>query len=245
MSVERLFPGEWNATGSKPPVLLSPLGEFTLGFDPVDTFEHLEFCNSRGDRLLVWRDPATHVELVIRSTEPELPEGMRVDGCVAAIWRARSTEGKLRDYTFRCEVLEQSTLYQGSCSGEFLESKEWSDGSMTLALGTQDADAITRVPGTLFPPRWLNDDWATAEVHNIDLVRSTEQGFQIRPPVLHRAKQCRSSSYSHGRPNRTTTPAQPAGSPSIRRPRNCCVSRPASNWDDRSASTSRWLPAYS
>lgn len=109
-----------------------------------------------GIELRRYEHPHAAVELLLLSFPPRLPEGMRVDECVAAVWRTVAKEDGTA-LTFRAAWEPGARIEDGGerDDGESLVSLAWEGPSVRLSLGTSDEDMLcaTAAKGELLPTR--------------------------------------------------------------------------------------------
>jgi hypothetical protein len=83
-------------------------------------------------------------ELVVGPLEPHLPPGMKVDFCVAAIWRI-GAKVHLANLRFWCERIQSEGEEDGGpSSGEGLDAIDWQVGDLVLSVGTEDGEYLGR-----------------------------------------------------------------------------------------------------
>lgn len=184
-----LFPEIWpRSTAPRPPQILAPLAAFSL--DLIVNGESI-IGNHSGlnptEQGLVWglADDLLEVEILTAAVAPNLPPGMFVDGCVAALCRLRARQA-FSDYAFVCTHDRQEVLGPGGpCSGQHLNAQEWSHSGTILTLGTQDLEAMiaNRRGGGCFPLR-LARHAESFESDDAKLATYLPSGFTVHPPAL-------------------------------------------------------------
>jgi hypothetical protein len=91
-----------------------------------------------GSRVVfVWSADGGQVELLLTRPALALPEGMRVDGAVAAVWRVRPTTDGVFDATIAWNG-DTAPTNGGPESGENLDAQSWTDGRTCVMLGLPD-----------------------------------------------------------------------------------------------------------
>ena len=116
----------------------------------------------------------------------DLPSGMNVTDCHAAVWRIRAEKRPVTEYALTCRLEAPAGQQPGSpCSGQGLEAQEWSDGKINMTIGTQDAWAMVmyRNNGGILPDRWVQD-LSGNRPEEVNLVEYANEGFILRPPGL-------------------------------------------------------------
>ncbi len=184
-----------------PPTVPTPLGN--LGFEAV--IDGVDVCGlvpsavsntPAGGRLFHWDIDLFRAELLLTPLTPSLPEGMRVDGCWAGIWRVKAVV-PAEELEFRCEWEPGHLWTKGSPdSGEWLDAQTWDDDIIQVTVGTQDALALASRAkhGDLLPPSWAEIlGWSALEANGIlriDPVIYTPRGFRLSLPQLGRRELC-------------------------------------------------------
>lgn len=126
-----------------PARLETPLG--TLALRLIVDGEEAELREQFGEGLPCLRRfelGALSADLLMFSLEPKLPAEMRVDRCVAAVWRVRA-QRDIPSVTLRAEWEDGARLEDGGpeCS-EHLTALTWYAPEFLLSLGTSDEEAL-------------------------------------------------------------------------------------------------------
>ncbi len=89
-------------------------------------------------------------ELDTKNLEPQLPDGMAVESCIAVLLNA-TTDSAISKFTWKCLFLGD---VQGSpCSGEGLEAQEWEADGRVVVVGTEDDEFLAaRLPFIVLDP---------------------------------------------------------------------------------------------
>ena len=108
-----------------------------------------------GSRVLVWTNECLRAELLLGAVDVDLPPGMAVSGCHAAVWRLRA-RAEISSCRFIAAWTAHLTASGGPDSGEGLAAQSWDDGETTVTLGTADADWLERCGPAwkTFPASW-------------------------------------------------------------------------------------------
>jgi hypothetical protein len=185
------FPGRWEQTGDLPEATIeTPLGILRVyaqvNGELLDINQAKVLTLLGADaRLYTWSTPLATLELLICSV-PEVTYD--IIGCSAALWRIRAEEQRLTDYCLTSAFLAAITETEGSsCGGEWLNALEWTDGKITVIVGTQDEEATALVPDQV-PRRWLAADHPNFPEYfkyaREGFVNHTHYGFVLEPPEL-------------------------------------------------------------
>lgn len=171
--------------------VVSPLGTLALearaGATTFAGVPHAELSDDTGRRLLIWDAPPVRAELLVRPVMPELPAGMRVDGCVAAVWRVGADADGAGEVVFRCAWVDgKAPAPGGPSSGQALAAQTWANAAWTVCVGTPDAEGVLwtwRNDGVSLPAAWR----ARVDVADPALVMIEEMddaGITVRLPPL-------------------------------------------------------------
>src|SRR5262245_43860312 len=95
-----LFPGEWQQTFDVAlPALQSPLGIFLVdlevGGHRMSKREFDTFLSRDGAQLVAWNSRGLMAQVMICDVVPQLPSGMEVEACRAAVCRIRAADQRL------------------------------------------------------------------------------------------------------------------------------------------------------
>lgn len=189
--VPMLFPAEWQQTDRLfRPSIETPLGSFELelrvaGVLASTAVEASQACCGE-TRLFSWNTQGHSAELFLCSVKPQLPPGMHVTACCAALWRVRAEGGSPAEFAFSCRWSPGSKQERGApCSGQGLEAVEWTANRTCLTLGTLDAETFASfgrgVEG--FPKRWLKERW-NVWPEDLELVQYCSDGLLVSPPPI-------------------------------------------------------------
>lgn len=123
-----------------------------------------------------WTSANYTAEFIKMSFLPKLPEGMRIDECIFAVWRVKVLK-KLRACQLSCKF--NNNLEGSPESGEGLASQSFQDNSHALSIGTQDEDYLQQ--------RSASNNWLP--VHLKSKISANEinylpSGFEITLPDL-------------------------------------------------------------
>lgn len=179
------------AQSPQPAEIGSPLGALALearaGATSFRGVPHAELANRDGARLLLWDAQPVRAELLIRPAEPEFPAGMRVAGCMAAVWRVSAAVDGAGDVAFRCAWAEGAAPAPGGPSaGQALAAQTWANEAWAVCVGTPDAEGVLWTwhdDGVSLPAAWR----ARVDVPDPALVvieEMDEAGITIRLPPL-------------------------------------------------------------
>lgn len=191
------FPGEWHAVaGDARPVIDTPFGALSFGLQINDRLitagpARTYVSNNAGALRWQWNSESVEANLAICSIKPAIPKGMHVTVCRAALWRIRGDEHCVENWAIDCRLERDDARKRGSaCSGQGLDAQEWSNGSVSMTLGTQDMCAMLmyRNDGGLLPERWTNEEWCR-DPEMFSFVEYEPDGFVLRPPRLERNEQ--------------------------------------------------------
>jgi hypothetical protein len=180
------------------PALQTPHGAFRLqarfGGEPLPALPQAVYAQPSGEaRLLHWRTSALTAEALVCRPELSLPEGMRVDGCLAVLWRVRAME-PVESCAFDCTWQErQNWLSVGAENGQGLEAFTWSDGRVTVSAGTEDGESLLARAsrGRGLPLRWADPAvLGCSEPDCIDRVHAYEDGLHLVLPDLRPGETC-------------------------------------------------------
>lgn len=112
--------------------------EASVDAHPLDLAAAASFDGPDGATLWVWDGGVFRVELLRAHPHVDLPPGMRVDGCEAAMWRFRATERPAE-----CEIVCRWRSLPGGRPGdpergERLESQAWHGAGRRVSIGTPE-----------------------------------------------------------------------------------------------------------
>lgn len=173
-----LFPCEIVDDGSRTPLIETPAGVLhtRIVAGPLDTGTTpatLTGTTSRGQRLSRWTCSHADAELLVHEITPSLPPEMRVDGCVAAVWRVRA-HVDIVAFLAECQFDPIAEPDGGPTSGEGLDAQTWRVGPDVISVGTEDGEmlSIRAERNALMPSRLQHDLGLTTVI-------STSRGLRI------------------------------------------------------------------
>lgn len=128
------------------PQIHTPLGTIQLSVSLSEQSLHPDRSYTlKNDTLLyVYHQDTLECELILCQLNPELPEGMSVEACWAAVFRLKpKLDGVIPECTFAANWQEGYTWTDyGSDTGQNLEAAQYSNEAYRLHLGTQDRDML-------------------------------------------------------------------------------------------------------
>jgi len=96
--------------------------------------------------------------------EPKLPPGQNVRNCTAVLL---TFNGLVEIQNLQFSLTIASKVPGSSCTGQYLDAQEWSDGGELVIIGTEDSEALLhRIPK-------LRDE-------NIEIVDFTEHSLTLK-----------------------------------------------------------------
>jgi hypothetical protein len=140
-SSPELFPrvGWQPSAGGASPGVRTPFGEIdvTAAVDdhPLRLDAAVVYGTVSGARLWVWEGGVFRAELLRCRPAYRLPDGMRVAGCEAAMWRLLATE-RPAECEVRCRWQAAGREPGSPEPGEHVESQLWSDEGRQVSIGT-------------------------------------------------------------------------------------------------------------
>lgn len=179
---------------ARPAEIETPFGNFATCFlvGKVDTLRAAA-TETRGDgrrHWSRWEWDEFDIELLQGPIATALPPGMRVDGCIAALWRIRGKRvlkkrrpsgqedwlGSVRC----CWATEPSAAEGGPDTGEGLEALTWDISGGRLSVGTEDPEFLaSRAPYDRFFRIGRRID-----VDAVSFIRSDQSGLEVPVPAL-------------------------------------------------------------
>lgn len=167
-----------------PPGIETPLGRFTLSatLQPPMQAAAMDHVRAGDVDLYMWDAAAARIELRIATPALALPDGMRISGARAAMWRVRSRQ-PLSVVYLSCELVTPTVREPVPESGQGLESLLWEAEDINVSLGTPDADGLLYFSqdGAPLPASWTARD---AELSTISLVEYRPRGLRVTLPSL-------------------------------------------------------------
>jgi len=172
------------------PVVDTPFGSLTFGLqidDELVSALSAETYESRNTGALRWQWTSEFGEahLAICGVRPDIPEGMEVTDCTAALWWIQA-ERRVENWAISCRLEGLDPREAGApCSGQGLDAQEWSNGKVSMTVGTQDMWAMLwyRNKGGLLPKRWTTEEWSR-DPEMLSFVEYAPDGFVLKPPRL-------------------------------------------------------------
>ena len=123
------------------------------------------------------------VELLLLPFSPRLPDGMRVDGCVAAVWRIVA-RGDGAELAFRATwELGARNEDGGPNSGEHLTALTWYAPDVQVSLGTSDEEMLSYAAEDGFLPARLAPELGAEGALFTEYVGERD-GLEIALPAL-------------------------------------------------------------
>lgn len=195
----RLFPVASAAPSSTAdvPVLATPLGDIrfraTVGGTALPERTDDAHRLSGGAHVFGWDRGQVRVELLICRPRIQLPPGLAMTDCRAAMWRV-SASASTGPLSFACALNTGSRrIHAGPETGECLEAQSWSDGRTRVTAGTADGELLwaQAYAGDLLPRRWLTADPRTGgEPGQLGIARYTEDALSVELPGLDAGERC-------------------------------------------------------
>jgi hypothetical protein len=182
-----LFPERWpRSRAVRPPQITSPFAAFSfdLCVSGASIVTSAPGRDSPAGQVWEWSNEKLQAEVLVSQAKPQVPQGMNVEGCVAAIWRVRANQD-LSVFSLACTHDRETSLGPGGpCSGQGLEAQEWHHGGKVLTLGTQSLEAMIahRRRGGRFPARLMHMN--LSDLAEEDWVAYLPNGFKVQPPSL-------------------------------------------------------------
>jgi len=103
-----------------------------------------------------WESSGLELERLTCKIAPELPPGMRVDGCWGVMWRFLADQ-EIARFTAAARLAAPGPRGSGD-TGQFLVALEFETDTWQMHIGTQDADALAERAGDgTLPARWWRD----------------------------------------------------------------------------------------
>src|SRR3954464_15001382 len=103
-----------------------------------------------------WESSGLELERLTCKIAPELPPGMRADGCWGAMWRFLADRGIAR-FTAAARLAAPGPRGSGD-TGQFLVALEFETDTWQMHIGTQEEDALAdRAGDGTLPARWWRD----------------------------------------------------------------------------------------
>lgn len=128
------------------PQIHTPLGTIQLSVSLSEQPLHADrsYTLENGTLLYTYSHDALECELILCQLTPELPEGMNIKACWAAVFRIKpKLDGAIPECTFAANWQEGYTWTDyGSDTGQNLEAAQYSNEAYRLHLGTQDRDML-------------------------------------------------------------------------------------------------------
>lgn len=173
-----------------PPIVETPFGKLILGFeinDDLITVRPARAYESPNAGALRWQWTSDfgEAQLAICSIKPNIPDGMHITDCTAALWRIKIAKRRVEKWVVSCRLDALNPGQPGSsCSGQGLDALEWSNGDISMTLGTQNMYAMLgyRNNGGLLPERWIKE-W-NRDPEMFSFVEYAPNGFILKPPPL-------------------------------------------------------------
>lgn len=138
-----------------------------------------------GSTVTGWRADDCHVELLLCTLRPQLPDGMEVSGCTGAMWRVRALE-QLNKTSFATVITGMpDDVHIGPESGEGIEAQSWSANGVKLMVATEDGDFLSQ--------RAKNRDWMPFRFQNVLAAMFPDylyDGLRVRLPAMDAADLC-------------------------------------------------------
>jgi hypothetical protein len=137
--------GEWSRIEATPAVD-TPLGRITLraalGAWSIDAATSEAYENAVGSRVLTWDAELGRAELLLCRPALDLPEHLAVTDCWAGLWRV-SPSADVDSCAFEARWEPGYRWNSGGAdSGEGLDAQTWTDGVVSVSVGTQDGEVI-------------------------------------------------------------------------------------------------------
>jgi hypothetical protein len=139
----------------------------------------------RGAELVSWSAAHVDADLLLLALQPELPAGLAVTHCHAAVWRVRA-HTSVDACTFEARWARTASPPDGGpSSGQFLNALTWSDDLTELSLGAPDAEGLVSYEraGIGLPAAWAGllsvDDPASVSIEDY-----LSDGLRLRLPGL-------------------------------------------------------------
>ena len=169
-------------TTPAPPGIDTPLGRFTLSatLEPPAQEAATDHVHAGDVDLYIWDTAAARIELRIATPALELPDGMRISGARAALWRVHSRQPLAVVY-LSCELAASTATEPVPETGQGLESLLWEADDINVSLGTPDAEALLYFSqdGAPLPQSWTARD---ADLTNTSLVEYRPRGLRVTLP---------------------------------------------------------------
>ncbi len=133
--------------GLNPLIYPSPLGKihFSLIINEkrIENFKPLETRCFQKTIVSTWEIESCHIELLQTHFEPKIPSSMKVDDCLAGIWRIKCFAEEVKPI-FKVILSSNSSLELNGIveSGEGLVSISFENTDMYLSIGTEDEDYL-------------------------------------------------------------------------------------------------------
>jgi hypothetical protein len=144
-------------------------------------------------RLFAWDLLECRAELLICRPRIQLPSGLAVTDCWAAMWRVRAGDvtGPLR---FGCAWSPMNRWREGGAeTGEHLEAMTWTDGATRVTAGTADGEMLfaRARAGELLPRRWASPAvWGGRPSDGLFVATYEADGLTVELPPLLAGEQC-------------------------------------------------------
>lgn len=161
--------------------LSTPLGplqfDFSFNNNEVFNIKPVEILINQTTTLMRWSLDECFIEFLIFQFDPKIPPHMKVDNCVAGVWRIRNLSKNLKP-VFKTYLVDEQ---EGSPeSGEGLISQLFQNESINLSIGTEDEEFLNqRAEINQWMPERLKDN-----IH-VEAVETIPGGIRISlPPYI-------------------------------------------------------------
>jgi len=131
--------------------------------------------------IYIWDFNNVHLELLRISIVPELPQHLKVEKCIALLWRFKNLSKKI-NLRLKCQFFPKRNAEWDSESGECLSAQCWEDADYKITIGTQDEECLE---GRAFNSKGLPLRLAKQKLLDPELVENHEDGIEVvLPPLL-------------------------------------------------------------
>ncbi len=134
---------------------------------------------SNKSSVCIWAFNAVHIELLKTNIVPSLPLGMKVDQCIAFLWRFKSASNDLSLKLICRLAFNNKILEVVPESGGGLIAQSWTVQNTRITVGTEDEDyLLSRSEHQNGLPLRLAEN----QLIDSDLIEYLEEGIQITLP---------------------------------------------------------------
>lgn len=135
-----------------------------------------------------WQEPAGDFEVLQTSVLPVLPTSMEVRECRAVLWRF-APNLQTGPFLFRAYWQPGYLWLTGVPEpGPRLDAQTWTDGQITVSMGTEGADALAfrAAQGEGIPMRVVDDLWSSGQSR----VMWDDESLFVAMPALEAGELC-------------------------------------------------------